>query len=158
MRDASLQTRISNSAFVCLTLFLVVACSAERDIASAKKKYETKIDVCSASKELPNLELLKKSDLTSSQLELILRYQYLYQLDLCLNPEKTEYLTLLDEFQDKGVFLQDWKVINSDQQALAEEANNYQQLPEKIRAEMTTAFNSPFDPIRVGMELIPLNN
>lgn len=153
-----MRTRISTSVFICLSLFFVVACSTERDVASTKKKYEAKIDICTASKELPNLELLKSLDLTSSQLEHILRYQYLYQLDLCLNPERTEYLVLLGELQDKGVFLQDWKVINSDQQTLAEEANNYQQLPERIRAEITTAFSSPFDPVRVGMELIPLSN
>jgi hypothetical protein len=143
---------------------LLISCTEEgrsADHQKPKDLYLAKLDVCSAQKASPDVHVLKNMKLADEQLRLILGYQDLKQLDNCLQPERARYLTFLRSIEadiSDSDYAADLKVLISDKDFLNLELERYQTLPENIRAQAEKAFKGPFDPVEVGLKLLPMKD
>lgn len=138
-----------------LLITILAACS---NIDESKAKYLAKLDKCSTDKTLPDTDILNAIGVSEEQLQIILEFQYLKQLDHCLQPEKGRYLSFLlgnDVMAKEAEYKSDLKVLNSDMEALGLELARYEALPADLREQAESAFSGPFDPIEIGLKLLP---
>jgi len=155
---------LRNELLSALSVLLLIACTVVDQSAehqNPKGLYLAKLDVCSAKKASPDVHALKNMNLDDEQLRLILGYQYLKQLDNCLQPERARYLTFLRSIEadiSDSDYAADLKVLISDKESLSLELERYQTLSVSIRAQTEKYFKGPFDPIGVGLKLLPMKD